>query len=133
MFRVYPASRFFRAPMWIECGQKYRIFMCARWLKGWQKDIPETSFNSRKFWMDNLEDIATCDYLVAYAEKDDVLGGALIEIGAALSMNKPVYLVGENEAFRSWIHHPNIMIKKTLHNVFNELENRYSITHGTTK
>jgi len=44
--------------------------------------------------------------IIVKAEKEDRLKGVLVEVGAALVLGKPVYLVGENNNIGDIYHHP---------------------------
>ena len=94
--------------MWIKIqNQKYfNHFFHATWLQHYKNKTMETPYNSSIFWPENIEDIKNSDCVVCYADQVDVLGGALIECGVALAKGIPICLVGENEAYRSWTHHP---------------------------
>jgi len=124
MLRIYTASRFHRADLWIELSQMKRFnhYFHARWLKHYTRNHPETPANSRKFWPENLEDIRTSDCVIVYSENEDIQGGAFIEAGAALAFNKKVYVAGENPGYRSWIHHPNVIICKSILDAINEID-----------
>ena len=49
-----------------------------------------------KLWVNCFEEIRQSDMVMVKAEKEDKFKGVLVEIGAALVLDKPVYLVGEN-------------------------------------
>lgn len=42
-----------------------------------------------------INESLACDLMIVYAEKEDYLKGAFIEMGVALSANKRIYLIGE--------------------------------------
>ena len=107
MIRIYPSSLMKNAQMWIDLSKENQIHYVAQWITHFKyKDLNNNQENAVKYWVANLRDIKDCDILISYGESDDILGGSLIEIGAALAYNKRVFLVGQNEAFRSWRHHP---------------------------
>lgn len=93
--------------MWIDLAKEYRLHYTAQWIKHVEyKDMTDLPDKAKKYWQANLRDVKDCDLLIAFGDYDDVLGGTLIELGAALAYNKRVFLVGQNEAFRCWRHHP---------------------------
>ena len=49
-----------------------------------------------KLWVNCFEEIRQSDMVMVKAEKEDKFKGVMVEIGAALVLDKPVYLVGEN-------------------------------------
>jgi len=124
MLKVYPASRFFRAPMWIELknSKEFKHFLTARWLHHFEIGTLETPKNSRIFWPENVEDIQQAEAIMCYAEPDDILGGALIECGIGLALGKRVYAIGSNEAYRSWIHHPLVFPFEKIEHAVNNLD-----------
>jgi nucleoside 2-deoxyribosyltransferase len=114
MKRIYPSSRFPKAKMWLELKDKYPVHFYARWIRNYELNTEETPENSKYFWQENIEDIRDCDLVLVYGEKTDVLGGALVEVGAALAFGKSIILTGQNEAYRSWIHHPLVEYVSSL-------------------
>lgn len=59
-----------------------------------------------KLWVNCFEEIRQSDMMMVMAEKEDKFKGVLVEIGAALVLDKPVYLVGENENMGDIHNHP---------------------------
>ncbi len=59
-----------------------------------------------KLWVNCFEEIRQSDMIMVKADKEDRLKGVLAEIGAALVLDKPVYLVGENNNMGDIYHHP---------------------------
>ena len=57
-------------------------------------------------WVRCVTEAAMADVLVAFYRPGDVWKGALVEIGAALAADKPVYVVGNPPG--SWTSHPNV-------------------------
>lgn len=54
-------------------------------------------------WMREAEiEIANSHCVIVYAERGEVLKNALVQVGMALSMRKPVYVVGENVSYAEW-------------------------------
>lgn len=81
-----------------------------------------------KAWEKNLAEIRTCDMLLAYWERSDKpLRGALVEVGVALSIDKPVIVCGDDigmgEApWGTWHHHPKVVIARFLDDVRSHAE-----------
>lgn len=59
-------------------------------------------------WIENYHDVAASKALLVYAEKNDVMRGALIEAGIAMGMHRPVVIVGplDHPSWGSWQYHP---------------------------
>ncbi len=56
-------------------------------------------------WQRCIEEVTSAACVILYAEPDDVLKGAFIEVGAALATGIPVYVVGRQPRW-SWTAHP---------------------------
>lgn len=65
-------------------------------------------------WMIDENDIRNANLLVLYSEEDDILSGALVEVGMALALGKVVIVVGRGKSFGTWINHPQILRVETL-------------------
>ena len=59
-----------------------------------------------RLWVNCFEEIRKSDMAMVKAEKEDIFKGVLVEIGAALVLDKPVYLVGENNSMGDIYNHP---------------------------
>jgi hypothetical protein len=106
MLRYYMASKLRMAPQWIVLANRaYKEggLMCSRWpyIIG---HVPESDSNG--FWSNDFSDIDDSDCVIVYAEGDDQLRGALVEVGYALAKGIPVYVIGEHECYGTWIGHP---------------------------
>lgn len=125
MLRIYPSSRYTRAQMWIDLAWKHELHIVAQWVTHCKYDnMTDTKENAVKYWPANLRDIQTCDLVLAYAEEEDVLGGTLIELGAALAYEKPILLVGHNESIRCWRHHPLVTWYRKMSSAITEINRR---------
>ncbi len=74
-------------------------------------------------WEDITQEVTTAERVIVYAEPDDFpLKGTLVEVGMALAVGTPIYLVLPNvdieaNTFRpigSWINHPLVKIVATM-------------------
>jgi hypothetical protein len=74
----------------------------------WIDHVPEKGDKEAisRLWLNCFEEIRQSDMIMVKAEKEDRLKGVLAEIGAALVLGKPVYLVGENNNLGDIYHHP---------------------------
>ena len=59
-----------------------------------------------ELWVRCIMDVSASKAVIVYVEPGEMLNGALVEVGAALSMKKPVFAVGVNsKQHGTWIHH----------------------------
>jgi hypothetical protein len=89
---IYIASKTRHANKWIALREK-GINIISTWIyeagEGQTKDMNDLCFRC-------INESLTCDAMIVYIEDGDVLKGAFIEMGVALSVKlKPIYLVGE--------------------------------------
>ncbi len=102
---IYVASKASHRPMWREMRKRYPIE--ARWIDVDDSYIGRelTDDEYRGLWVTCIEDVSTSGAVVAWYEAGEVWKGALIEIGVALALGKPVFLAGALPD-HSWVHHP---------------------------
>src|SRR5687768_8867561 len=107
--RIYTASKVFRAPMWRQLATGYPdLDFSARWIHN--ESLDDTNVEMcRDGWIKNINDVIDSDLLICYAEADDRLSGTLVEIGAALAADNPVFLIGEYD-WKTWRHHPLVEV-----------------------
>ncbi len=87
---IYVSSRVKFAKMWREFrAEGYRIN--STWI---DRPQPHTSEEWRTLWDACLMESSRCDSLILYAPDTEVLKGALIEVGAAMSRHRPIFYVG---------------------------------------
>ena len=74
----------------------------------WIDDVPDQEDKEAisRLWLNCFEEIRQSDMLMVKAEEEDKFKGVLVEVGAALVLGKPVYLVGENNNMGDIYHHP---------------------------
>ena len=110
MIRVYTASKIALAPFWhqfaAECPE---VFLCSRWLKHMAIGTADTPENAKHFWQEDFQDVAGCDLLLCYATEGQTLHGALVEVGVALALGKPVMVIGEHPSYGTWQWHPGVI------------------------
>ena len=101
--RVYVASH----KRFMDFWQKLRdsgIAISSTWID--HSPDPEDKEAISKLWVNCFEEIRQSDMVMVKAEKKDKFKGVLVEIGAALVLDKPVYLVGENDNMGDIHNHP---------------------------
>jgi hypothetical protein len=115
MKRVYFASKLSMAGRWRSlCAGRSDIIAHARWLKREMIGTPDDPDHALLFWDENENDIDIADALVVYATGGQHLCGALVEVGIALGVGTPVYVVGDHPDYGTWCYHPAIARVKTI-------------------
>lgn len=110
--KIYIASKLHHAPMLRNLRDAWRedgLIINSRWLDQAQHEATATPDDFKIFWHTDHIDITECNALVLYTTPDDELRGALVEVGMALALAKPVVLAGDNRAFGSWQYHASIV------------------------
>ena len=123
---IYSASKIWQALNWVELRDKYGYNIIARWI-----DIPcgtpdnptgaklLTPAEKVQLWVECQYDTCSADMSIVYAEKDNEMRGALVEMGMALGASfaggipKPIYVIGTCPSFEvaghsdvAFMHHP---------------------------
>ena len=119
MDKIYTASKIWHNKRWVALrGRGFNII--SQWINfdcgtkenpTGAKDL--TIVEKMRLWKMCIEDVQKCDLLIAYTEEGETHRGVLVEIGAALASNKPVYLIGTCASFKEndgtsavFTHHP---------------------------
>ena len=93
MKKIYVASKIKHASMWKQYRDNCKYNIISTW-------IDEAKEGETKDYIDLarrcIKESAICDFLVLYIESNDILKGALIEVGAALGAGKEVRFVEAN-------------------------------------
>jgi nucleoside 2-deoxyribosyltransferase len=89
-FRIYSAGKVWHAEKFRKLRDEKKVNITANWI-----DFGPQAFGDPRVWEHCLRDIVRCDYLVLYCEPEDKLVGALVEIGHAIALGKPVYRIGK--------------------------------------
>lgn len=101
--KIYIASKTRHAARWQTLrAQGYNII--STWIdeagKGESKDLRDLAIRC-------IDEAKSADRVILYASENDILKGALMEVGAALACNVPVYVVGMSESFETALNqHP---------------------------
>jgi nucleoside 2-deoxyribosyltransferase len=120
MLRVYPSSKVKHAPMWRKLQSKVpHLFLNARWLKWAEK---ENGLTTKQF-RECQEDIETSDVLILYAEEGDVLKGALVEVGMALSKGiRVIFVSSDMLSYGTWVYNNSVTWVSNMKDAMNLLE-----------
>ena len=116
---IYAASKTVHAPMWRALrGRGANII--STWI---DEAGPGETDDFGELWNRIELEIRQCERLVLFVDANDFqpnpLKGALIEVGMALTRNKPVWILGQGvvldgrtcRPLGSWIHHPMVVYK----------------------
>jgi hypothetical protein len=75
---IYVASKTVHAPRWRRLRDEYRIPILSTWI---DEEIQNPGQGLRDLWMRCVAESKEATSLIAYREPNDVLKGALVEIG----------------------------------------------------
>lgn len=123
---IYVASRVARAPMWRDL-RDHGWPISSSWI---DEDGEGETGDFGELWLRIQREIAACTGLIFYgAVADAPWKGALLEVGMALAMGKPVYavIVGDLDGrtqrpIGSWLAHPQV-VRGTLAQALKALYN----------
>jgi len=107
--KIYIASKVAHAPKW-------RAYRTEGWpiVSTWIDEAGEgESSDLADLTLRCIEEAVSCTHLILYREHDEILKGALLECGAALANNVPVYYVGPSVS-RIFEHHPSWHVCPTV-------------------
>ncbi len=104
---IYTASRTHHAPMWLRFRDVDRFPILSTWINEY---IPASSPDIADLWIRCVREASDCKALVLYVQSGDMpLKGGFVEVGAALAMQRPVFLVCPDDTIGligSWVNHP---------------------------
>lgn len=72
------------------------------------------TFDFADLWKRCLQEASECEVLVLYRERDEVLKGAYVEVGCALSHGNKVVAVGFQSDCPTFLRHPLVTHRSTL-------------------
>lgn len=98
---IYFASKVKHAEKWRKIRAK-GLPVISTWID--EAGEGETSDFS-DLWVRCVREASSAQALILYAEPEDVLKGAFIEVGAAIASEVPVYVVGRQPRW-TWCEHP---------------------------
>lgn len=101
-FGFYVASKTKHAAKW-KAYRDSGVPIISTWID--EAGIGETK-SFPDLWRRCVSETRKARALIVYAEDGDELKGALIEVGAALASNTPVFMVGNIEAMKTARNHP---------------------------
>lgn len=84
------------------------------------EDRPGQAVDYGDLWTRCIAEASRADVTIVYAVPGDISKGALIEVGAALAMGRPVYAVGVDAGY-TFIRHPLVSICASLDEAFESI------------
>lgn len=117
MFKFYPAGKIWHASKF----QALRAlvpngYVTARWID-YTNDHDIVQNRKGDLWQHCLEDVAAADFVLLYGgAPEEEQRGALVEVGMAFGMNKPVYAIGGCKSFTA---SPESDVAFTHHKLWN--------------
>lgn len=106
--RIYIASKTTHASRWRSLRAE-GVPIVSTWI---DEAGEGESLDFTDLWIRCVGEAMAASALVLYIESGEVLKGAYVEVGAALSNEVPVFVVGEPSG--SWVAHPLVMRCVTL-------------------
>jgi hypothetical protein len=129
MPKVYIASKFKHGVWWKKLYEDSRNFsllsdepkhpwygieFTSRWFKNYAGNVPDEPQFCKIGWVHDVEDVAAADVLIIYAEPEDNLRGALVEVGVALANDLWIIAVGDHPDYGTWQYHPYVHKVNTM-------------------
>jgi nucleoside 2-deoxyribosyltransferase len=114
--KIYVASKIYHANEWRHWRDVKGFNIISTWI---DKPIQNDPAELRTLWNDSINELHNCDILIAVRLRDEKLKGTMVEIGGALTLRKPIVLVGEFEG--TWIHNHIVFPVNTVYEAFNKV------------
>lgn len=117
LIRVYGAGKFLRhdAELWIGllANGPRNLVLSSTWQQALLNGAKDTTpADVEAGWKSNLDDLKNSDVVVVLPSPN--LNGALVEVGIAIGLGLPVILIGNCEAYRTWVSLPGIKRVETI-------------------
>lgn len=94
MTKIYTAGKIWHAPKFQFLRDQMGFDVNARWID-FKDDDYVVQHDKRRLWEICYEDVRDCDVVLIYAEMfDEEQRGALVEVGMAYGMRKPIVALG---------------------------------------
>lgn len=88
--KIYCASKVKYAPLWLKFRET-GVNIISTWI---DEAGPGQSKSYKDLSLRCFQEVSQCDFVVLYCEDEDILKGALMEVGAAIALGKRVICVG---------------------------------------
>ncbi len=125
---VYIASKTKHAQKWIEL-RHYGFNIISTWI---DEAGADESTGMEDLCRRCIEESLKCDAMIVYAEPGDILKGAFIEMGVALTVKgKPIFIVGEPlQSGSVFTHHPTVFKANSVEHALDIINNKYEWDSG---
>ncbi len=112
--------------MWRKLQQEVpHVFFNARWIKRAEKEDAMEGDDFRELWHECQQDVKDADVILVYAEDDERLKGALVEIGMAIAFGVRVIIVTTVEdpitLLGTWLWNNGVMRVRTMEEAMKQL------------
>lgn len=97
-YPMYVAGKIWHAPRF-QVVRSLGYNVTSRWID--YDDNHPVVQNKPLLWQHCYEDVAAADFLLLYSEEDDEQRGALVEVGMAMGMNKPIFAINRCKSLRA--------------------------------
>jgi hypothetical protein len=111
--RCYVSSKLRHKQLWLDSG----LDIISSWIQGEQLSDPSELSD---MWVRYFEELQDCSCLIMYLEHGDKPKGALIELGAAVAHNKPIYIIWDSTPKQlenlvgTIVHHHSVTVTTSL-------------------
>lgn len=103
---IYSASKIWHNTKWLALRDVWGYNIISRWINvpcGTEGNMTGakifTPAEKAVLWQECDFDARTADMMVVYAERDNEMRGALVEMGIAMGNGKPIYVIGTCPTF----------------------------------
>lgn len=124
LLKIYTASKLHHAEKFKKLRTDWPEFhFTARW-PFFHQQVDDSPEEAKKFWIDDLHDVERADVVLCYGEGDDILRGALVEVGMAFALGKRVIVVGDRKCYGTWRYYSLVSIADNLdhaRNILNQI------------
>lgn len=84
------------------------IDFTSTWVDALLGGAVETPDSAKLFWQQDYNEIQASDYLFLWCPLALRLRGALVEVGMAITLGKPVFVAGNHADYSTWQYHPQV-------------------------
>lgn len=107
---IYIASKVKHADKWLKLREQ-GVPIISTWI---DEAAPRATISFNDLWVRCITEASMANCLIAYRENGETPKGMLLEIGASLSHNKWVFLIGFHEPNWTFKWHSNVVCVRTL-------------------
>jgi hypothetical protein len=123
MKTVYLASKLAHQAMWQQIrASRPALEIVSHWIDNdcEEESAPGNEDMLRTEWFKNDLDVKRADYVLVYAQRDEPLRGALVEVGMGIAYGAAICVVGVTNG--TWWHHPQCQRFRSIDDALNWIE-----------